>query len=194
MELVQFKKDKDLYEVTFSPLLLTIEKFKKIVTRDKSKDKDLALKEIAYIYHFADIRSDYMYKTNLEERSQEIIKDLKLPKNWKVDADLEEAIKLYKERSVTVNSVLYESACLAAFEIAEYLKETKSLLEERTEKGGAVTNINSITGALSKIPSIMRDLTAAHAELIKEQKLTEGRTKGSKSFNTYEDGLNFENE
>ena len=42
MELVQFKKDKDLYEVTFSPLLLTIEKFKKIITRDKSKDKDIA--------------------------------------------------------------------------------------------------------------------------------------------------------
>ena len=38
----------------------------------------------------------------------------------------------------------------------------------------------------------MRDLTAAHNELIKEQKLTEGRTKGSKEFNLYEDGLKFD--
>lgn len=192
MELVQFKKDKDLYEVTFNPLLLTIEKFKKIITRDKSKDKDIALKEIAYIYHFADIRSDYMYKTNLEERSAEIIRDLHLPKGWKVDKDLQAAIDLYKERTTTVNSALYESACLAAFEISEYLKDTKNLLWERTDKGAAVTNINTITGALSKVPSIMRDLTAAHTELIKEQKLTEGRSKGSKEFNTFEDGLKFD--
>ena len=70
------------------------------------------------------------------------------------------------------------------------MKDTKKLLEERTDKGAAVTNINSITGALSKVPSIMRDLTAAQTELIKEQKITEGRTKGSRTFNLFEDGLN----
>ena len=111
-----------------------------------------------------------------------------------MDKDLQEAIDLYKERTTTVNSALYESACLAAFEISEYLKDTKNLLQERTDKGAAVTNINTITGALSKVPSIMRDLTAAHTELIKEQKLTEGRSKGSKEFAIFEDGLNFDDE
>lgn len=192
MELFQF--DKKDFEVTFSPLVMTIDKFKKIVTRDKTKDKEIALKEIAYIYHFADIRSNYLYKTNLEERSKTIAVDLKLPKNWKVDKELQEAIDLYKERSTTANIALYESACIAAMDISEYLKTTKSLLDERDENGKVVTDIAKITGALSKVPSIMKDLNAAHTELIKEQKLTEGRSKGSKEFATFEDGLNFDNE
>ena len=35
----------------------------------------------------------------------------------------------------------------------------------------------------------MANLNSAHTELIKEQKITEGRTKGSKTFNIFEDGL-----
>jgi hypothetical protein len=130
-----------------------------------------------------------MYITNDADRATEIITDLGLPKTWKIDTVMQEAIDLYKQRSITINSSLYSSACTAAFEISEYLKETRSLLEERTDKGAAVTNINTITGALSKVPAIMRDLNAAHTELIKEQKITEGRTKGSKELNIFEDGF-----
>jgi len=187
MELFQF--DKNSYSVTFSPIVLNIEKFKKLITRDKSKDKEVSLKELSFIYFYSDIKSDYMYITNDGERSTEIIKDLSLPKGWKIDSVMQDAINLYKEKSTTVNSALYSSACSAAFEISEYLKDTRQLLEERTEKGAAVTNINTITGALSKVPSIMRDLNAAHAELVKEQKITEGRTKGSKELNIFEDGM-----
>ena len=187
MRLLEFTKE--TYEVTFSPELLTIEVFGKLVARDKTKGKEVALKEISFIYFFADIRSDYMYITNEKDRIAEIKNDLGLPTKWVVDKDLQSAIDLYKKRSATVNSSLYESACIAAIEISEYLKDTKKLLEERTDKGAAVTNINSITGALSKVPSIMRDLTAAQTELIKEQKITEGRTKGSKNLSIFEDGL-----
>jgi len=192
MEIFQFNGD-SIY-VDFSPQLLTIDIFKKIVNRDKSKDKDLAKKEISFVYFFSDIRSDYMYITNEFERKDEIVKDLNLPKSWRMDNLITEAVEFYKKRSTTVNSALYESACISAIEISEYLKGTKRLLEERTDKGAAVTNINSITGALAKVPDIMRNLTAAHTELIKEQKITEGRTKGSKTFNMFEDGLDYDNE
>ena len=188
MRLLEFTKE--TYEVTFSPELLTIEVFGKLVARDKTKGKEVALKEISFIYFFADIRSDYMYITNEKDRIAEIKNDLGLPTKWVVDKDLQSAIDLYRKRSATVNSSLYESASIADIEISEYLKDTKKLLEERTDKGAAVTNINSITGALSKVPSIMRDLTAAQTELIKEQKITEGRAKGSRTFNLFEDGLN----
>lgn len=189
MELVQFKKDKDLYEVTFSPLLLTIEKFKKIITRDKSKDKDIALKEIAYIYHFADIRSDYMYKTNLEERSAEIIRDLQLPKTWKVDKDLQAAIDLYIERSTTPITAMYEGGLVAADSITSICKDSKRLVTDAEDPLAAT---QKLAGILEKLPKAMANLNAAHTELIKEQKLTEGRTKGSKEFAVFEDGLNFD--
>lgn len=184
-----FQLNRETYEVEILPETLSIDKFKKIVNKYKSKQKELIKKELSFIYHFCDIKSDYLYITDEVLRVEEIKKDLDLPKDWVISVELKEAIELYKERSTTVNSALYNSACLAAMEISEYLKDTKKLLEERTEKGAAVTNINTITGALAKVPSIMRDLTAAHQELVKEQKLLEGRKKGSKELNIFEDGI-----
>ena len=189
MELIQFKKGKDLYEVTFNPLLLTIEKFKKILVRDKSKDKELALKEIAYIYHFADIRSDYMYKTSLDERHEEIVRDLHLPKGWKVDKDLQEAIQLYIERSTTPITAMYEGGLVAADSITSICKDSRRLVTDAEDPLAAA---QKLAGILEKLPKAMANLNAAHVELIKEQKLTEGRSKGSKEFNIFEDGLKFD--
>lgn len=166
-----------------------LEPFKKILVRDKTKNKEIALKEMLFIYHFADIKSDYLYITKKENRIQEIKKDIGLSDSWKIDSVLENAISFYTERSTTVLQSLYESAVQAAFEISNYLKNTKELLEERTEKGGTVTKLNDVTNALSKIPSIMKDLTEAHKELVKEQKNKEGRMKGSKELSMFEDGL-----
>ena len=37
-----------------------LEPFKKILKRDKSRNKDLALKEMLFIYYYTDIKSDYL--------------------------------------------------------------------------------------------------------------------------------------
>lgn len=187
MNLIEF--DKGTYSVKYSPLLLTLEPFKKIIDRDKTKGKEIAIKEISFIAFFADIRSDYMYIVNDEERARELVNDLELPKNWKIDATIKHAIEFYTSRSTTVNSSIYKSACKAAIDISNYLNKTDALLSERDENGKVVTDISKITNALEKVPKIMANLNSAHTELIKEQKITEGRTKGSKTFNIFEDGL-----
>lgn len=187
MNLIEF--DKGTYSVKYSPLLLTLEPFKKIIDRDKTKNKEIAIKEISFIAFFADIRSDYMYIVNDEERARELVNDLELPKNWKIDATIKQAIEFYTSRSTTVNSSIYKSACKAAIDISNYLNKTDALLSERDENGKVVTDISKITSALEKVPKIMANLNSAHTELIKEQKITEGRTKGSKTFNIFEDGL-----
>ena len=187
MNLIEF--DKGTYSVKYSPLLLTLEPFKKIIDRDKTKGKEIAIKEISFIAFFADIRSDYMYIVNDEERARELVNDLELPKNWKIDATIKQAIEFYTSRSTTVNSSIYKSAYKAAIDISNYLNKTDALLSERDENGKVVTDISKITSALEKVPKIMANLNSAHTELIKEQKITEGRTKGSKTFNIFEDGL-----
>lgn len=192
MNLIEF--DKGTYSVTYSPLLLTLSPFKKIIDRDKTKGKEVALKEIAFIAFFTDIRSDYMYIVSEEDRAKELIKDLELPKDWKIDSTIKQVIEFYNSRSVTVNSSIYKSACKAAIDISNYLNRTDVLLDERDENGKVVTDISKITSALEKVPKIMSNLTSAHTELIKEQKITEGRTKGSRTFNMFEDGLNDDDE
>lgn len=163
--------------------------FKAILKRDKNRNKETAFKEILFIYYYIDIKSDYMYIVEDDVRKKEIIKDIGLPVDWKIDNTIQEAIDFYKKMSITPTAKLYKSALKAADDIAKYLEKTSILLEERTDKGGIVTPLSTVTASLKAVPVIMKDLKAAYKELIAEQKELEGRTKGSKTLNVFEDGL-----
>lgn len=165
--------------------------FKKILKRDKSRDKDKALKEMLFIYYYCDIKSDYLI-IDSKFRIEEIKKDIGLPEDWKIDSVIQEAIDFYEERSLTVVGKLYKNALAAANDISEYLTKTKELLEERDDKGKPVTTLTTIVGGISKIKVVMQDLKAAEKELIKERIETEGKMKGKQSFGLFEEGLSFE--
>ena len=165
--------------------------FKKILKRDKSRDKDRALKEMLFIYYYSDIKSDYLI-IDSKFRIEEIKKDIGLPEDWRIDSILQEAIDFYEERSLTVVGKLYKNALAAANDISEYLTKTKELLEERDERGKPVTTLTTIVGGISKIKTVMQDLKAAEKELIKERIETEGKMKGKQAMGLYEGGLSFE--
>ena len=162
--------------------------FKKILKRDKSRDKDRALKEMLFIYYYSDIKSDYLI-IDSKFRIEEIKKDIGLPEDWRIDSVLQEAIDFYEERSLTVVGKLYKNALAAANDISEYLTKTKELLEERDERGKPVTTLTTIVGGISKIKTVMQDLKAAEKELIKERIETEGRMKGQQAMGMFESGL-----
>lgn len=192
MRLIEF--DTTNVEIIYDPLLLTLKPFKALIDRDKSKDKSIALKEIAFISFYTDTRSIYMYILDDKARASELIKDLELPKGWKIDKAIQDAIDFYTERSKTAISALYEAAYHSVMEVASYLKNTGELLEERDEKGKVVTDISKITAALDRVPKLMQNLNAAEQELVKEKENTEGRSKGARDFNMFEDGIEFEDE
>lgn len=183
-----FVFSRDTYEVDVAPEALMLEPFKEVARKNKN-NHNLTKKELAFIYLYADIKSDYMYIVDEEERKNELIKDLKLPSGWDIDPVVKKAIDFYKERSTTVNTTLYLGACKAASDINDYLKNSDKLLKERDKSGKPVVDITKIVMALSKIPEIMKNLNKAHQELIAEKQLLEGRTKGSKTLSMFEDGL-----
>ncbi len=174
--------------LTVDDNLWGLEKFKKILKRDKSRDKDRSLKEMLFIYYYSDIKSDYLI-IDSKFRIEEIKKDIGLPEDWKIDSVLQEAIDFYEERSLTVVGKLYKNALAAANDISEYLTKTKELLEERDERGKPVTTLTTIVGGISKIKTVMQDLKAAEKELIKERIETEGKMKGKQSMGMFELGL-----
>lgn len=179
------------YVLTVEDQLWGLLPFKKILKRDKSRTKDLALKEMLFIYYYSDIKSDYLI-IDSKLRVQEIRKDVGLPEDWKIDSVIQEAIDFYEERSLTVVAKLYKNALLAANDISEYLTKTKELLEERDDKGKPVNTLTTIVGGVSKIKTVMQDLKAAEKELIKERVELEGKMKGKQTFGLFESGLNFE--
>jgi hypothetical protein len=160
--------------------------FKKLLTRDKSKDKERALKEMLFIWHYCDIKSDYLHLADLEERASEIKKDIMLPKTWKIDEYVQAAIDFYKKDRSVVEK-LYRDALASAHAIGDYLSRTNELLAERDAQGKIVTDIAKITQSVSKMPKLMADLKAAYKEVLKEKEDKEGRKKGSRSFNVFED-------
>lgn len=180
--------NKTTWEVEIAPELAMIYPFSEIIKRDKSVTKDIAKKEIAYIYFMTDVKSEYLEYQDLNVRSDKIIIDIDFPEKWKLTEEIDKAIA-YCNGKKTINEKLFEGACIAALDVNEYLRSTKDLLDERTDKGAAVTSVTAITGALAKVPVIMAQLNAASQELIKEQKLVEGRTNGSKELNIFEDGI-----
>lgn len=162
--------------------------FKNILKRDKTKEKEKAIKEMLFVYYFCDIRSNYL---QMEEdvRTKEIKNDIGLDIKWELDNTIRAAIDFYNERSKSVIQQLYEDTLMSAQAIGSYLRNTEALLAERDVQGKTVTDITKLTNANEKIPKLMANLKAAYKEVIKEKEDNENKTKGARSFNTFEDGL-----
>ena len=162
--------------------------FNKLLKRDKSKNKEIAFKELLFIWNYCDIKSDYIFINNKEVKISEIKKDIGLPIKWKIDKDVQAAINFYNKFITTIEQ-LYRNTLMASDAIGNYLSNTKALLAERDVSGKPVNDINKMVGAVQKVPKLMSDLKAAYKEVVKEQKETQGRTSGSKSHNLFEEGL-----
>src|SRR5690606_14092862 len=97
-----------------------------------------------------------------ESRVDEIKKDIELDDKWEIDEVVQAGIDYYNKHSKTIISKLYEASLKSANDVADYLNNTKDLLEERDFKTGKpVYTISAITTGLKTIPIIMRDLKAA---------------------------------
>lgn len=165
--------------------------FKAIWDRDKSKDKSIALKELAFIYFYCDIKSNYMI-TPEEFRESEISRDVGLNDDWKIDGTIQVAIDYYNKHSKSIISKLYEASVKSANDVAEYLNGTDILLRDRDKNDKPTYTISAITTGLKSIPVIMRDLKSAYKEVIKETSDNDDKKKGKQQYNTFETGLVFE--
>lgn len=165
--------------------------FSKILERDDTEEKEIANKEVLFVYFWCDIKSDYL-QIDPAHREEEIKKDIALPDNWVKDEVIDAAIKLYETRSVSVVQKLYRQMLKAASDVGDYLENTDDLLAERDSNGRPVTDINKVTAAIEKAPKIMEQLNKAYKEVVKEQEDLENKRKGSRAFNVFESGLNIE--
>lgn len=177
------------WQLTVSEEVWGLSPFKKLLDRDKSKEKQVANAEVLFIWYWCDIKSNYLLM-NEKDRLEELKKDIPgLPKKWKKDEYIDECIDLYKKLSTTILQELYQKALQSAKDVGDYLENTKALLYERDKQERPVTKISDITRGLKDVKIIMKDLKAAEKEVIKETEDNEGKQKGAKSFALFEDGL-----
>lgn len=173
--------------VTFSPQALLIAPFKTIWDADKKKDKRIANLELAFIYYMADERSDYMHILDTDERIDNIKTDLDLPEKWNGQRkDLVRAIHYYEKLSETTSTKLLQSTRLVIQKISEFLDNIN--MNERDERSKKpIHDIAKITGAVEKIPKLVKAMNEIEKEVIKEKELK--AQSGNRTNSMFEEGM-----
>ena len=174
------------YNLTFEPELLTLSVFKKLHSRDKTKDKSRFLQELGYIYFMIDPRIDYQYIVDIDDRSKAIIEGEGLPSKWKPDKCVIEAMKFYESFKTTSALILEDTR-----KVAENLRKalpTINIMEE-DDKGRPKYTISSITKAIRELNVLVKELAETEKVIAKEMAESNGRVRGQKAKTILEDGL-----
>lgn len=151
---------------TISAENLVIPEFKKIWDRDKSKTKDTAKTELAYIYFLLDTKSPYLAYSE-EEMEERLVVDLFKTKTYKPDKDLVSAMAKFEQLSETPASLLLKDARSAVAEIRKFLRNVD--LEERSKSGMPVYKASEVTKTLSDLDKVVDSLQKIEERLSREE-------------------------
>lgn len=138
------------YEVVPTEECFMIKPIRDLYNKDTSDNKETFMKQLSVIYFMADPRSSYNYILDLDDRFQAIKEQEGLPKNFKIDKQLQSAIDIYKEHTTTSSSLLLESTKIAVEKIRTFLRDID--LTKTDDKGKPIYTINSVTAAIKQIP------------------------------------------
>lgn len=177
-----FELDRINYVVHPTEEALLLKPFSDIWKRDKTKSKEVALKEFGFVWFYCDAKSQFLI---IEEpiKTKELIKDLNLPTGWKADKIIKSAIEYYNSHKSELE-LLYEGALTVASVIRQSCMDSKTYLEAADDKIAAAQKLNSL---LKELPTSMAKLKDAEKQFIKEAEENSGKKKGSQTYNTFED-------
>lgn len=182
MNLLQYKD----YKVTISDEAWLVPSIRKLFTMDRTKNKDVFLNQMTYLYFYADVRSDYNYIDDVDEKSSTIIANEGLPGDFKVTPELNRAIDDYIRLTTTTSSALLRDSMVAAERLRKFLVSVD--YNERDDKGKPVYAVNTVTSALKSIPEIAKSIKETE-RIVNQEMLEAGRARGGNEHKKlFEDG------
>lgn len=166
--------------------LLLIFPFKEIWERDKSKHKEVAIKEFSYICFLISPKKTNPYAGYTEElKSKEIIKGLWGNKKWEIDNLVEEGIKLYEKwlQEASISMQYYNAVKSGVNETINFFKNVN--FNERTDKGVPVYKVTEVISALKSANEVLKSLTDLQ-ERVEQELYESSKTKSGKEINPFE--------
>ena len=130
---------------------------------------------MAFIYFYADPRSDYQYITIPEDRIRAIKEGEGLPDEWKPDKDLLNAIKFY-ESFRTMSALLLDDSRKMINKLRDYINNVD--FNAVDEKGRPLYTMNTITSTIKQIPELTKTLNEAE-RLVNQEILEAAKARGS---------------
>lgn len=149
---------------------LLIEPFKSIWKRDKTKGKEEAVEDFAYIEFMTSMLKSNPYRQYPEEDKHNVIKKAVITrKGWRVDKLIKEAmeqIKIFQEDGSTTYGY-YLAAKMAAEKMKDFFMEVD--INERNFKSGTpVYKPTDITRALNDTDKVLSNLKALEIKVEEE--------------------------
>lgn len=158
------------YQLTISEEAMLLKPFKVIWKRDKTRDKNVAMQELGYIYFMEDPRSDYQTFVDRDERARQIKIGQGMKESWKPDKAVVEAQEFYASFK-TSSALLAEDVRFAIDKFRSHIKELD--LEATDDKGKPLYTLNSYVDALNKIPKLVVALDEAEKAIARDIAQTE---------------------
>ena len=173
------------YNLTISEEAFMLKPFKELWRRDKSKNKDRALQELAYIYFMEDSRSDYQVYIDKEERSAQVKLGEGMPESWKPDKAVLDAMQFYSSFK-SESALLLEDIRVAITKLREFIKTID--LSATDDKGKPIYTLNTYTATIKQIPDLITSLDEAERTIAKEN-IQSDKVRGSIEKAMFEDDL-----
>lgn len=180
MKLLQLKD----YKITISDDAYLIKSIRNLFNKDKTKNKDKFLDQMTFIYFYADVRSDYYYIFDEDEKIATIIADQGLPSDFKISDELKLAIDDYKKLTKTTSSSLLEDSKIAVEKIRKAIRKVD-------DSSIDVKSLSALTAAIKALPQISKDLIETEKIINKEIEDASRARGGNESKHIFEDGFKF---
>lgn len=182
MNLLQYKD----YKVTISDEAWLVPSIRRLFESDRTKAKTSFMDQMTFVYFYADVRSEYNYIDDSDERASAIITNEGLPKDFKTTPELMRAIDDYTRLTTTTSSALLRDSMIAADRLRKFLVSVD--YNERDDKGRPVYAINTVTTALKSIPEIAKSIKETE-KIVNQEIIDSGRTRGGNDRKKiFEDG------
>lgn len=176
------------FELQVAPEALLIRPIRRLWNADRTGRKEHFYQQMSYLYYMVDPRSSYSYILDLNERSKAIIEQEGLPEDFRPSEFLVEAMKIYKELTITPSQKLLNSALKAAHTVSEFL-EQPDILTAEDDKGRPKYQVSSITKAIADVEKIVASLQNLQKKVDQEIAENSGKARGTQELTIGDIGL-----
>jgi len=184
MNLIKYEN----YQITISDDAYLVKSIRKLFNADKSQNKEKFFEQMTFIYFSTDVRSDYNYILDEEEKFDAICRGEGL-KDFKVTKDLRDAMEDYKRLTTTASANLLLDTKIAIDKVRKFLRDVDlTAIDEKT--GKPIYTINTVTAAIKVIPELAKNLTETERIVNKEIE-DAGRARGGNESKKLFEDLNF---
>lgn len=160
-------------KIIISPEALGLAFFKVLWSRDKTKEKENAYKDIQYVYYFSDFNSPF-FNNPPDQRDGLIKKYIFGDDDYKADDEVLLAIKSYEEITKTPAMEMLDAVTIVIDKMKDYFKAV--------DLSSGENEINKVQAAVINMPKMIAAVNEAKEACRKESlgstKIRGGATKG----------------